>query len=127
MGEIKVEMNALEKNRLIAEQIRNLLIENRVLMINIMAAPGAGKTSIISGVAKYLQSKYRLFVIEADLATSIDADKLNALGIKSIQVNTISMCHLEARHINERIESVLENNVDIIFIENVGNLICPSE
>jgi len=127
MSEIKVGMSPLERNRVIADRNRSLLDEKHVLMINIMAAPGAGKTSVIAGVAKYLKPKYRLFVIEADLATSIDADKLNALGIESMQVNTISMCHLEARHIDERLKKVPVDDTDIIFIENVGNLVCPSE
>lgn len=127
MSEIKVGMSALEKNRLIADRNRRLLDERRVLMLNIMAAPGAGKTSVISGVAKYLKPKYKLFVIEADLATSIDADKLSMLGIESMQINTISMCHLEARHIDECLRTVLAGNVETIFIENVGNLVCPSE
>jgi len=127
MSKIEIGMSPLEKNRMIADQNKILLDEKRVLMINVMAAPGAGKTSIITGVARYLMPKHKLFVIEADLATSIDADKLNSLGIESIQINTISMCHLEARHISERLELPLNKNADIIFIENVGNLICPSE
>jgi hydrogenase nickel incorporation protein HypB len=127
MSKIEIGMSPLEKNRLTADQNKSLLDEKHVLMINIMAAPGAGKTSVIAGVAKYLKPKYKLFVIEADLATSIDADKLNALGIDSTQINTISMCHLEARHISERLELPLKESADIIFIENVGNLVCPSE
>jgi len=127
MNEIEVGMSPLEKNRLIADQNKSLLDEKRVLMINIMAAPGAGKTSVIAGVARYLKPKYKLFVIEADLATSIDTDKLNALRIDSTQINTISMCHLEAYHISERLEVPLKDGTDVIFIENVGNLVCPSE
>jgi hydrogenase nickel incorporation protein HypB len=127
MNEIEVGMSPLEKNRLTANQNKSLLDEKHVLMMNIMAAPGAGKTSVIAGIAEYLKPKYKLFVIEADLATSIDTDKLNALGIESTQINTISMCHLEAHHISERLGSPLAKDVDIILIENVGNLVCPSE
>jgi hydrogenase nickel incorporation protein HypB len=97
-----------------------------VLTINIMSSPGAGKTSVILGTIENLRKKLRIAVIEGDVASSVDAEKVNALGIPVVQINTAGGCHLEASMVAKALDDLPINNIDLLFIENVGNLICPN-
>ncbi len=97
-----------------------------ILTINIMSSPGAGKTSLILSTIKNLRKKVTIAVIEGDVASSVDAEKVNALGIPVIQINTAGGCHLEAGMVEKALNDLPLKDVDLLFIENVGNLICPN-
>ena len=112
-------------NDIFANKNREYCKEKDLKLINVMASPGAGKTSVISGLLSKFPSKENLGVIEGDIASDIDAEKLNSLGYKTVQINTGGGCHLNAVSIGDALK---ELNVlkGYVFIENVGNLICPS-
>ena len=124
--EVKVLKNILSANDRIAEKNRALLDENGVLALNIMASPGAGKTSIIMSTIKALNGEYGIGVIEGDIASSVDAEKVSREGIPAVQINTGGGCHLDANMISDSLPDLPLDKLDFIFIENVGNLICPA-
>ncbi len=97
-----------------------------ILTINIMSSPGAGKTSLILSTINQLRKKVRIAVIEGDVASSVDADKVNALGIPVVQINTAGGCHLEAGMVEKALNDLPLKDTDLLLIENVGNLICPN-
>lgn len=97
-----------------------------ILTINIMSSPGAGKTSLIMNTIKNMRKKLRIAVIEGDVASSIDAEKVNAMGIPVVQINTGGGCHLEAGMVEKALNNLPLKDTDLLFIENVGNLICPN-
>jgi hydrogenase nickel incorporation protein HypB len=97
-----------------------------ILTINIMSSPGAGKTSLIMSTIKRLRDKIRIAVIEGDVASSVDAEKVNAMGIPVVQINTAGGCHLEAGMVAKALDDLPLKETDLLFIENVGNLICPN-
>jgi hydrogenase nickel incorporation protein HypB len=105
---------------------KRLLDKNRILTVNIMSSPGAGKTSLILNTINNLRNKVRIAVIEGDVASSVDADKVNALGIPVVQINTAGGCHLDAFMVEKALADLPLDKVDLLFIENVGNLICPN-
>ena len=97
-----------------------------VLTINIMSSPGAGKTSFILATLAGLKGKYRVGVIEGDVASSVDAEKVSAHGVTAVQINTAGGCHLDANMVESALNNLPLKDIDILFIENVGNLICPN-
>ena len=97
-----------------------------VLTINIMSSPGAGKTSLIMSTINSLKDMLGMAVIEGDVASSVDADKINAMGIPVIQINTAGGCHLDANMVESALNGLPLDKADLLFIENVGNLICPN-
>jgi hydrogenase nickel incorporation protein HypB len=97
-----------------------------VFAVNIMSSPGAGKTSLIMGTIKALRDRVSIAVIEGDVASSVDADKINAMGIPVVQINTAGGCHLDAGMVEKALDELPMDGVDLLFIENVGNLICPN-
>ena len=99
---------------------------NSVFAINIMASPGAGKTSLIIETVKRLMNEMAVGYIDGDIATSIDVDKVSVLGIPSIQINTGGQCHLDANMIKKAMTQMDLNELDLVIIENVGNLVCPT-
>jgi hydrogenase nickel incorporation protein HypB len=109
-----------------AKANKELLDKNGVLTINIMSSPGAGKTSLILSTIKHMRKKARIAVIEGDVASSVDAEKVNALGIPVVQINTAGGCHLDAFMVEKGLDNLPLEKVDLLFIENVGNLICPN-
>ena len=106
---------------------RELMDKHHILMINIMSSPGAGKTSLIIQTIKRLQGRSRIAVIEGDIASTIDADKVSNLGIPAIQINTAGACHLDATMIKKALDNLALEQLDLVLIENVGNLICTAE
>jgi hydrogenase nickel incorporation protein HypB len=118
-----------EANKNNAEDNRNLLYQNRVLMINIIGSPGSGKTALLEHTLKALANKYRIGVIEGDLYTAEDAKRLEQWAYQVLQINTEGSCHLEANYIGHLLSQQRPSllSADIIFIENVGNLVCPAE
>lgn len=125
--EIKVVRQILEWNENCHEELRKIFDENGVLVINIMGSPGGGKTTLIKKVIEKLRSKYNIGVIEADIAGKVDAEKIAAMGIPVVQLNTEGACHTEAMSIKNIIPYFDLKNLDIILIENIGNLVCPAE
>lgn len=125
-AESKVVKKILSANDEIAGQNRLDLTENRVLGVNIMASPGAGKTSLIMATIEALRGRMRVGVIEGDVASSVDAERVATAGVPVVQINTGGGCHLEARMVREAMHNLPLGELDLLFIENIGNLICPT-
>lgn len=123
--ELIIMKKLLEANDIVAEENRSYFKSRNILAVNLLGAPGSGKTTLISAVAKKLKG-LKIGVIEGDIASSIDAERLEQEGIPSVQINTEGECHLDARCIREGADALDLNNA-VVFIENVGNLICPAE
>jgi len=124
--EVKVLKNILSANDQIAEKNRTLLDNNGAIAVNIMASPGAGKTSVILQTINRLKGKVRIGVIEGDISSSVDAEIISKEGIPAIQINTGGGCHLDANMVSNALPGLPLGEIDLIFIENVGNLICPA-
>ncbi len=123
--QIKVVKNVLSANDEIAAQNQLLLGAHGVLTLNIMASPGAGKTSVIMNTIQKLHGRLRCGVIEGDVASSVDSEKVATLGVPVVQINTGGGCHLDARQVQDALEGFPLDQIDLLMIENVGNLICP--
>lgn len=124
---VKVVSHILEANDRIATENRKLFNESGVYVINLMSAPGAGKTSLIEKTIQELSGKLKIGVIEGDIAGSDDARRIANLRIPVVQINTGGACHLDANMISEVLDDLILNELDILIIENVGNLVCPAE
>jgi len=124
---IDVRRNILEANQKLSQKNNDFFTANRVLAVNIMASPGAGKTSTILGTIDRLSHGASFKVIEGDIASAIDTEKIAANGIPVVQINTGNMCHLDAVMIGKVLETFRYDAPSILFIENVGNLVCPAE
>ena len=127
MLDIEIEQDLLEANKRMAEENRELFRRYEVLAIDVMGAIGSGKTSLIAAMVNRLKGKKRCGMIGGDVATSIDSELVKKSGAQSLQVNTGKECHLDANLIRRALESMDLDSVDVLFIENVGNLICPAE
>jgi hydrogenase nickel incorporation protein HypB len=123
--EIKVLKDILNANNQLAEQNRRLLLGKNIMTINLMSSPGAGKTTLILRTIEALKGKARIGVIEGDVSSSIDSEKMSQVGVPVIQINTGGACHLDASMVNSALTGLPLDSIDILFIENVGNLICP--
>jgi hydrogenase nickel incorporation protein HypB len=117
----------LSANDLIAAENRRLLDEHGILAVNVMASPGAGKTSLILASIEKLQGRLRIGVIEGDVAGRVDADKVAETGTPVVQINTGGGCHLDAPQVQSALHQLPLTEIDLLFIENVGNLICPTD
>jgi hydrogenase nickel incorporation protein HypB len=123
---IPVVENILSANDRIAQRNREMLDQLGVFAINIMASPGAGKTSFILKTLEALNGRLQLGVIEGDLATSIDAEKAIAAGLPAVQINTGGECHLDAVMLADALPALPLEHLDLVVVENVGNLVCPA-
>ena len=124
---VEIVKKILDSNEQLAEQNRKKLDEHQVFAINVMASPGAGKTTFILQTIKNLAEGMRLAVIEGDTApVTIDADKITAAGIVAVQINTGGECHLDANMVGLALDQLDLDETDLLLIENVGNLICPA-
>jgi hydrogenase nickel incorporation protein HypB len=124
---VTVLQNILNANDQIAAKNQAVLDRNNVLAVNIMSSPGAGKTTLLLETLKRLKDKAKIAVIEADIASTIDADKISRAGVPAIQINTGGQCHIDANMVGNALEKLPLQDLDLLFIENVGNLICPAE
>jgi hydrogenase nickel incorporation protein HypB len=124
---IDVRENILADNENQAELIREGLAGKKVFMLNLMASPGAGKTSLIIQTLRRLKSQLRMAVIEGDIESSVDAEKILAEGVPAVQIRTGGACHLDAPMISAALARLDLEQLDLVFIENIGNLICPAE
>jgi len=118
--------DVLTNNNEAARFNRALFQKNKTLVINLMSSPGAGKTTLLEKTVMALAKEFRIGVIEGDLATEMDADRIRVAGAQAVQINTNGGCHLDARMITKVLPEFQLNDIDILFIENVGNLVCPS-
>lgn len=125
--DIELEESLLEKNRLLAEENRRLLDQHRVVAIDVMGSIGSGKTSLIMQMIARLRGGCTIGVIAGDLTTTIDAERMKSLGAEVIQINTGKECHLDANQVKKALIGLNLEGIDLLFIENVGNLICPAE
>jgi len=125
--DIELEEDLLRKNEELARRNRKILDEYKIQAIDIMGSIGTGKTSLIKNLVFHLKGKYEIGVIAGDLTTTIDADRIEKEGIKVIQVNTGKECHLDANLIKKALKKFDLGALDLLFIENVGNLICPAD
>ena len=125
--EIKIMKNILDRNQNKANEVRELLRMKNVLMVNIISSPGAGKTTLLERTCEELGKKYRIAVIEGDITTDRDAQRLKKFNIPIVVINTEGGCHLDSHSISKVLNEFDLENIDILFVENVGNLICPSQ
>ena len=126
---IEIKKSVFAKNEINADALRKKLKEKGVYLLNVMSSPGSGKTTTLTGVINKLKDKLNIAVMEADIDSDVDAKTIAKLtGVQSIQLHTGGMCHLDAEMTNQGLES-LENfdDLDLIILENVGNLVCPAE
>jgi hydrogenase nickel incorporation protein HypB len=125
--EIKVVKEIMGANDQIAQQNRQLFDKNKVFVVNVMASPGAGKTSLILETIKRLKNKLKLGVVEGDISSSLDAEAIGKEGIPVVQINTGGECHLDAGMTSSAMDSLPLDEIELLLIENVGNLVCPAE
>ena len=126
MKTITVDRSVTASNDLDAEALRMKLREKGILLVNLMSAPGSGKTTLLSRLITDMRDT-RIAVMEADIDSTVDAEHIEALGARSIQVHTSGMCHMDAGMTAESLRAMGEDDSELIFLENVGNLICPAE
>ena len=124
---IPVVRNILEVNDRVAEQNRALFDQGRVFVFNLMSSPGAGKTSLLERTIDHLKDRLRIGVIEGDITSNLDAERIAQKGVQAVQVNTEGACHLDANMIREAVSKIDLASLDLMVIENVGNLVCPAE
>lgn len=125
--EITLVKNILEANEVIAGQNREAFTRHGVYVINLMGSPGAGKTTLLERTIERLKAKRRMAVIEGDIATSRDAERIAAHGIPAVQINTGGECHLDGNMVRGGLAKLDLAALDLLVVENVGNLVCPAE
>ncbi|MFC1831182.1 hydrogenase nickel incorporation protein HypB [Thermodesulfobacteriota bacterium] len=124
---IKVRESIQADNEQLAQDLRQKLKASKTLLINIMSSPGAGKTSLLLHTTSRLKDQYSMAVIEADIDSTVDAERLAHAGVEAIQLRTGGFCHLDVPMVQQGLDSLDTDVLDLIFIENVGNLVCPAE
>ena len=121
-----VSMSLLKANDYVAEVIRTSMKDRGILLLNLVSSPGSGKTSLLEETIKRIKDKVKIAVLEGDLETERDADRIRKQGIEALQITTGGLCHLEAQMIQQALPNLDLENADVLFIENVGNLVCPA-
>lgn len=125
--QIDMKQPILAKNDNLAAELRKRFADNHVFVLDILASPGSGKTSTILATIDALRDEFNIAVIEGDIASSVDAEKIKAQGIPAVQINTGGACHLESAMIKRAVDVLDLERLDLIIIENVGNLVCPTD
>ncbi len=125
---VKVKEDILLDNNKKADELRKYLLSKGVYFINVMASPGSGKTTLLTEIINLLKDQYRIGVLEADIDGDVDTHRIiENTGVRSIQVHTSGACHLTAQMVNDAFKAFDISNLDLVFLENVGNLVCPAE
>lgn len=128
MRVIKVKQSVLANNDARAASLRQKMREKGVFLINVMSSPGAGKTTLLVNLINRLKDQLRIGVIEADMDALVDAETVaDKTGVKTIQLHTSGECHLDAKMVDEAVSFLGEDELDLLFLENIGNLVCPAE
>ena len=125
--QIDMKQPILDKNDKLARANRELFAEKKVFVLDLLASPGSGKTSTILATIEALRDEFNIAVIEGDIASSVDSEKIKGQGIAAVQINTGGACHLEANMISRAIDVLDLERLDLIIVENVGNLVCPTD
>jgi hydrogenase nickel incorporation protein HypB len=125
--EISVSRNILEQNALKSEELKALFKDKGVFVLNIISSPGSGKTSLLERTLNALKEELKMAVIEGDVLTDNDARRVAATGAQAVQINTDGGCHLDSAMVTRALEQIDLEGLDVLFVENVGNLVCPAE
>ena len=124
---IEVKESVFSDNNKDADRLRNELKEQKTFLLNLMSSPGSGKTTFLKGIASRLKDKINMGVMEADIDSDVDAAAMAECGVKTIQLHTGGMCHLDASMTRQGLEEFGTKGMDLVVLENVGNLVCPAE
>lgn len=125
---IKVKQSVFANNDKRAEELRKKLKEKKIFLVNVMASPGAGKTTLLTELINEMKNDVRIGVIEADMDALVDSNTIKEkTGVKTIQLHTSGECHLDAKMVDEAMDFLGEDELDLVFLENIGNLVCPAE
>lgn len=125
---VEIKQDVFKENNEMADKVRVIASQNNTHIINLMASPGAGKTSLLLQTIKRLSNKFRFGVIEGDIDSFVDSQKIDSVNVPVVQIKTGGACHLDAPMIMPALESIeKDNDIDILFVENIGNLVCPAE
>lgn len=124
---IEIKEDILSNNKSLAQEIRRDLAVKKTLLLNLMSSPGAGKTSLILKTADALKESLSMAVIEGDIDSMVDSEKVAACGVKVVQIRTGGFCHLDAAMVKKGLSSLEVEKLDLVILENVGNLVCPAE
>ncbi len=125
---IEIKESVFKENEIHADELRKELKAKRTFLLNVMASPGAGKTTTLVNVINKMKAKYKIAVMEADIDSLVDAKKIiEETGVEAVQIHTGGMCHLDATMTHEGLKGLKDNDYDLIILENVGNLVCPAE
>ncbi|TME60594.1 MAG: hydrogenase nickel incorporation protein HypB [Chloroflexi bacterium] len=127
MPKITIAQNILAANDTIAQEVQQSLATHGIRTINVMSSPGAGKTTLLERTIARLHGEMAIGVIEGDIETSADAERIETAGAETVQINTRGACHLEAHMIRAALKELDIAHINLLFIENIGNLVCPSE
>lgn len=127
MVKVVLARKILQANEEVALKNRMLLREKGVVMVNLLSGPGAGKTTLLEKTLPLLKDKFGVGVIEGDIFTTHDADRIAQKGVEVVQINTHGACHLDAAMVQDALNQLPIDHLDLIFVENVGNLVCPAE
>lgn len=125
--EIKIVKQIMEWNEDVSNSVKATLSDKKVCLVNVMGSPGAGKTSLITSIINNLRNEFKIGVIEGDVAGHIDAETIDKMGIPVVQLQTDGACHIEAMSIEHMLPMFDLNEIDVLFVENIGNLVCPAE
>lgn len=124
---VAVVKNILDANTKIANENKTLFRSHGLLVINLMSSPGAGKTTLLEELGNHVRGRFRIGVIEGDIQTALDAERVAAAGLTAVQIETDGACHLDANMIQNALSSLDLGALDLLVVENVGNLVCPAE
>lgn len=125
---IEIKKSIFEDNEKDAENLRALLKSKGIFLLNLMSSPGSGKTTTLIRLINFIKDKINIAIMEADIDSDVDAKKIyDATGVQTIQLHTGGMCHLDAEMTKQGLDSLDLNNIDLVILENVGNLVCPAE
>ena len=124
---IEVKQSVFEDNNRDADRLRQQMKENKTFLINLMSSPGSGKTTTLTKLIAALKDELRIGIMEADIDSDVDADTISQTGVKVIQLHTGGMCHLDADMTRQGVKQLETENLDLVILENVGNLVCPAE
>ena len=124
---IEIKRSVFENNDKEADEVRRQLKKDKTFLLNLMSAPGSGKTTTLKATLKALMNDYKIGVMEADIDSDVDARAIEQAGISSIQLHTGGMCHLDAGMTKQGLDSFNADEYDFVVLENVGNLVCPAE
>jgi hydrogenase nickel incorporation protein HypB len=122
---VAVVKNILDANSRIAQENRKLFDTQGITVINLMSSPGAGKTTLLEQMGKHFEGRLKIGVIEGDIQTTLDAERVAAAGLEAVQIETDGACHLDANMIQNALADINLEDLDLLVVENVGNLVCP--